>query len=77
MPAEGEGRDSVYAVATGWQEQAFTVRRALRKPYNWPMKHKVKMNYILYAAETYNSETERFDALALIYAHFPPATRHH
>jgi len=72
FPAEGEGRNAVFAATLGWKVSAFDIssegkKKALRLAEN----HHVAIDYQVgeLAAQTYS--LEQFDALALIYAHFP------
>ncbi|MER2999166.1 class I SAM-dependent methyltransferase [Pontibacter populi] len=77
LPAEGEGRNAVYAATIGWQVQAFDYSEAGRtKALQLADALGVTIDYTLSEAENYTSGPESYDAVALIYAHFPPAIRH-
>jgi SAM-dependent methyltransferase len=77
LPAEGEGRNAVYAAAKGWHARAFDYSEAGRaKALQLAGELGVSINYSLSEAENYTSEPEIFDVVALIYAHFAPAIRH-
>ncbi|HSI91059.1 MAG TPA: class I SAM-dependent methyltransferase, partial [Adhaeribacter sp.] len=76
LPAEGEGRNAVYAAAKGWQVQAFDYSAAGRdKAHKLAKEAGVTINYELTDAGDFTCEPETFDAVALIYAHFPPELR--
>lgn len=71
LPAEGEGRNAVYAATKGWTSTAFDLSEegklkalALAGEYN------VSINYSVGDLGQLNFENEAFDAIGLIYAHF-------
>lgn len=72
FPAEGEGRNAVYAATLGWEVYAFDIseegkRKALRLAKN----HGVSINYEVGDLPVLAYRQNQFDAIALIYAHFP------
>jgi len=72
FPAEGEGRNAVFAAKSGWNVSAFDIseegkNKALRLAEN----NNVSINYQVGELETLDFKEEQFDAIALIYAHFP------
>ena len=72
FPAEGEGRNSVYAAKIGWKATAFDISSEGRaKALRLAEKNNVTIDYKVGTIETMNFPTEQFDAIALIYAHFP------
>ncbi|MFD2247928.1 class I SAM-dependent methyltransferase [Pontibacter ruber] len=76
LPAEGEGRNAVYAALKDWQVQAFDYSDAGReKAMRLAEQCGVSINYRLSDAEKYTCDPESMDAIALIYAQFPPALR--
>ena len=76
LPAEGEGRNAVFAATNGWQVLAFDYSEAGRaKAQKLAEQKGVKLNYEIAEADAYELEAESIDAIAFIYAHFPPATR--
>lgn len=76
LPAEGEGRNAVHAALEGWDVLAFDFSEAGRsKALQLADQRGVKIDYKLAEANQYAGEPESFDAIALIYAHFPPALR--
>tara|TARA_R110000868_G_scaffold172577_2_gene408439 strand:- start:3119 stop:3754 length:636 start_codon:yes stop_codon:yes gene_type:complete len=71
LPAEGEGRNAVYAAKQGWNVTAFdSSSNAKMKALKLAGNKNVKINYQISDVLKFTT-TERFDALALIYAHFP------
>ena len=72
LPAEGEGRNAVFAARLGWTVSAFDIsiegkNKAIRLAEN----NKVKIDYQIGELQTLNYDNEQFDVIALIYAHFP------
>jgi len=76
LPAEGEGRNAVYAAKKGWRVTAldFSVQ-ARDKALKLARERKVKIDYIVSPIEKFVFPENEFDAAALIYAHFPPLQR--
>jgi hypothetical protein len=76
LPAEGEGRNAVYAALKGWQVTAFDFSVAgYKKAMALAEQRGVTINYQVTDAIQFTCEPESLDAVALIYAHFPPALR--
>lgn len=76
FPAEGEGRNAVYAAQKGWQVTAFDASiEAKKKAEILAFNNKVQMKYDLGSVEEINYEPESFDAIALIFTHFPKENR--
>ncbi len=72
FPAEGEGRNAVYAAKVGWTVSAFDIsNEGKRKAIRLAEKNKVTIDYKVGELETLNYASEQFDGIALIYAHFP------
>ncbi|KQW98920.1 bifunctional 2-polyprenyl-6-hydroxyphenol methylase/3-demethylubiquinol 3-O-methyltransferase UbiG [Flavobacterium sp. Root420] len=72
FPAEGEGRNAVYAAKLGWRVAAFDIsEEGKNKALKLAQANNVKIDYKVGALETLNYQPEQFDAIALIYAHFP------
>jgi hypothetical protein len=73
FPAEGEGRNAVYAASLGWQTVAFDLSNEGRKKASKLAEmHQVYINYHVGELPELNLGLQQFDAIALIYAHFPP-----
>lgn len=70
--AEGEGRNAVFAARLGWSVSAFDISiEGKNKALRLAEANKVKIDYKAGELQTLNYNTEQFDAIALIYAHFP------
>lgn len=76
LPAEGEGRNAVYAAQQGWQVTAFDFSETgYKKAMALAEQRGVTINYQVTGASQFTCEPESQDAVALIYAHFPPTLR--
>ncbi len=72
FPAEGEGRNAVYAAKMGWNVSAFDISHEGRtKAMRLAEKNKVTIDYRVGEMEELGYEIGQFNAIALIYAHFP------
>ena len=78
LPAEGEGRNAVYAAALGWNVHAFDFStNAREKALHLSKENKVNIQYAVHGMEEADYEKESFDALAFIYAHNPNRIDNH
>ena len=71
LPAEGEGRNAVYAAKTGWDVYAFdTSIEGKKKADKLAKSENVIINYEV--GDFFNLQliNNKFDAIALIFAHF-------
>lgn len=76
FPAEGEGRNAVYAAKTGWNVFAFDISmEGKKKALQLATSNNVKINYEVGELETIDYKEDLFDVIALIYAHFPAAVK--
>ena len=76
FPAEGEGRNAVFAATLGWQTYAFDISEAGRKKaMALAEKQNVKIDYQVGELASLKYKDEAFDAIGLIYAHFPADVR--
>jgi 2-polyprenyl-3-methyl-5-hydroxy-6-metoxy-1,4-benzoquinol methylase len=76
FPAEGEGRNAVYAAKLGWTVSAFDIsEEGKNKALKLAEANDVTIDYQVGELETLNYHAEQFDAIALIYAHFPAAIK--
>lgn len=76
LPAEGEGRNAVYAASRGWQVYAFDQSiEGKKKALQLSQKKDVQIEYQVGSLTEMTYPAENFDAIALIYAHFPSANR--
>jgi 2-polyprenyl-3-methyl-5-hydroxy-6-metoxy-1,4-benzoquinol methylase len=72
FPAEGEGRNAVYAAQLGWTVSAFDISsEGQKKALLLAETNKVRIDYQVGELQAMNYQAEQFDAIALIYAHFP------
>ena len=72
FPAEGEGRNAVFAAKLGWSVSAFDISsEGKNKAFRLAAINKVTIDYQVGELRTLNYHTNQFDAIALIYAHFP------
>jgi Methyltransferase domain len=76
FPAEGEGRNAVYATTLGWEVFAFDMsEEGKKKAQLLAEKHQVSIDYQVAELDQISYEQDQFDAIALIYAHFSAATK--
>jgi len=72
FPAEGEGRNAVFAARLGWSVSAFDIsQEGKKKALRLASAHQVHIDYQLGELQNLPYEPEQFDAMGLIYAHFP------
>lgn len=72
LPADGEGRNSVYAASQGWQATAFDISDAGReKALALAAEQGVSLEYLVGNLADLEFPENSFDAIALIFAHFP------
>jgi SAM-dependent methyltransferase len=76
LPSEGEGRNAVYAAKKGWKVTAIDFSfKAKEKSMRLAEENNVEIEYIITPVEKYSFPESEFDAVALIYAHYPPDLR--
>jgi len=76
FPAEGEGRNAVFAAQLGWIVSAFDISaEGKNKALKLAEAKNVVIDYQVGELETLNYQAEQFDVIALIYAHFPAAIK--
>ena len=72
MPADGEGRNGVFAATIGWDVTSFDISKEGRtKAMELADEHKVRLDYYVGSLEEMEFEINSFSAIGLIYAHFP------
>jgi len=72
FPAEGEGRNAVFAAKLGWTASAFDIsEEGKNKASRLAEINEVTIDYQLGELQTLNYIPGQFDVIALIYAHFP------
>ena len=76
FPAEGEGRNAVFAAKLGWNVTAFDISvEGKNKALRLAASNNVKIDYQVGELKTLDFSNAPFDAIALIYAHFPAAIK--
>lgn len=76
FPAEGEGRNAVFAAKLGWKVSAFDISiEGKNKALQLAEKNNVSIDYQVGELQELDYKAEQFDAIALIYAHFPSAIK--
>jgi SAM-dependent methyltransferase len=72
LPAEGEGRNAVYAAKKGLDVLAFDISNEGKKKAELLAKQEnVSINYKVNTLTELNLKPNSFDVIALIFAHFP------
>jgi SAM-dependent methyltransferase len=72
MPADGEGRNGVFAAQLGWKVTSFDLStEGQSKALQLAKEKRVTLEYIVADFEQLDFEKESFDAIGLVYAHFP------
>ncbi|MBS1654999.1 MAG: class I SAM-dependent methyltransferase, partial [Bacteroidetes bacterium] len=75
LPAEGEGRNAIYAAKKGWNVDAFDFSEvAKEKALAFAAAEKVKINYDVMNMADFKAD-KQYDAIALIYVHQPEPIR--
>lgn len=76
FPADGEGRNAVFAAKEGWEVSAFDIStEGRKKALKLAKEEGVRIDYKISDLQHLRVKKEEFDAIALIYAHFPPPER--
>lgn len=76
FPAEGEGRNAVFAAKLGWEVFAFDISESGKlKAEKLAGLEGVSLDYQVGTLEEMNYEKESFDLIVLIFAHFPKPIR--
>ncbi|WP_145856515.1 class I SAM-dependent methyltransferase [Pedobacter suwonensis] len=76
FPAEGEGRNAVFAAKLGWKVSAFDIStEGKNKAVQLAIHNQVSIDYQVGELQDLNYKAGQFDAIALIYAHFPSSIK--
>lgn len=76
FPAEGEGRNAVYAATLGWQVDAFDQSDTGReKALKLAASQNVRIDYQLASLEEWQPWNKSYDCICLIFVHLPPELR--
>jgi SAM-dependent methyltransferase len=72
LPAEGEGRNAVFAASKGWEVTAFDFsEEAKRKAFLLANEKNVHIEYFIADYNHIDLPSDHFDALGLIFSHTP------
>ena len=75
LPAEGEGRNAIYAAQRGWEVYANDYSRVARdKAIAWAQSESVSIHYELIDLSAWNP-SHQTDAIAMLYVHLKPPLR--
>lgn len=78
FPAEGEGRNAVYAASMGWQTDAFDQStEGQKKAIKLAGQKGVSINYSIQSLDDWYPEPDQYDCIALMFLHLPEALRQH
>jgi len=76
LPGEGEGRNAVFAATHGWDVTAFdNSTEGKRKAEKLAEQNDVQINYQLSDYGSFQSASDGFDCIGLIYTHMPSSKR--
>ncbi len=76
FPAEGEGRNAVYAAQLGWSVEAFDYSSAAKhKALRLAKASQVNLQYQVASIESFLFERKQYDLIALFFVHLPPTLR--
>lgn len=75
LPADGEGRNGVYAATKGWEVDAFdSSKEGKRKALQLAEKNNVNIHFTVCSVEDFKT-SKKYDCIALVFAHFPKEVR--
>jgi SAM-dependent methyltransferase len=76
FPAEGEGRNAIFAAKLGWDVSAFDPSSVAReKALNLAQQNQVSINYLLLDYQNAQFEANSFDVIATTFSHMPELMR--
>lgn len=76
FPAEGEGRNALFAASLGWEVSAFDIaQEGKNKAMKLAQERGLNIDYHVGNLSELNYATAQFDAIALVYAHFPASIK--
>jgi 2-polyprenyl-3-methyl-5-hydroxy-6-metoxy-1,4-benzoquinol methylase len=76
MPAEGQGRNAVFAARLGWQVDAFDLSEVGKdRALELAKAEGVELNYWLQDLAVLDLPKEKYDVIGLVFMHMPPEMR--
>jgi hypothetical protein len=76
LPADGEGRNAVYAARMGWEVYAFDASSVGKdKALQLAEQEGVNISFEVSLIEDFEAHPDAYDAIALIYCHLQPSIR--
>lgn len=76
FPAEGQGRNAIFAATLGWTVDAFDYSPvARRRALDLAQKAAVKINYFIQDMLTYEPPLHKYDVIFLCFVHLKPEWR--
>jgi SAM-dependent methyltransferase len=76
LPADGEGRNSVFAALQSWEVDAFDYSEEGKQKADALAKEKgVSVHFEVLDAAMFKPESDKYDVIGLFYAHFPRELR--
>lgn len=76
LPAEGEGRNAVFAAKNGWKVLAFDQStEGRKKALRLAVREEVGIDYLVSSLNEFDATGMTFDVIALIFVHLPPEIR--
>jgi len=76
LPAEGEGRNAVFAAGLGWKVHAFDSSRVAEyKALSLAAERNVNILYSIADVDDFDPGDYKYDVIGLIYTHFHPQVR--
>lgn len=76
LPAEGEGRNAIYAAREGWNVDAFDIsEKGRKKALELAKRNHVTINYSISKYKDFEIKKKYYDVLGLIYAHLHISNR--
>jgi len=76
LPAEGEGRNAVYAASLGWEVDAFDYsEQGRQKAEQLANEVKIKINYFVADMADFDFAPQSYDMVGLIFVHVPKTSR--
>lgn len=76
FPAEGEGRNAVYAASLGWQTDAFDLSvEGQKKALLLADTKGVTINYTIESLDNWHPVADQYDCITLIFVHLPDGLR--